>query len=162
MAIPKTPTATQATTITAIQIEDSVNEWVFHTCLKQPSISILNSPSSRVINDSNLFLLMVNLYLIIFKAWWTLNECMFYHFTIFWTVVNLDLKYQLGESSPNYINAVMNLYLLVKEKRWTDDECWSNDFYEKVNRGEDLRRVSSRCQLMAAWYKHNTCLVIFS
>ena len=98
----------------------------------------------------------------IFKAWWTLNECMFYHFTIFWTVVNLDLKYQLGESSPNYINAVMNLYLLLKEKRWTDDECWSNDFYEKVNRGEDLRRVSSRCQLMAAWYKHNTCLVIFS
>ena len=63
--------------------------------------------------------------------------------------VNLDLAKtnQLGESSPNFI---LNLDPIVIEKRWTDGESCLNDFVEKVNRGEDLRWVGSRCPLMHA------------
>ena len=66
--------------------------------LMQSSMSILNSPSSRVVKDStpsqhwilryinfgvgeswpNLLLDMVNIHLIVFEAWWNLNERMFY------------------------------------------------------------------------------------
>ena len=66
--------------------------------------------------------------------------------------VNLDLEKtnQLGESSSNFIFAAVNLDPIVIEKRWTDGESWPNDFLEKVNRGEDLRWVGSRCPLTRA------------
>ena len=57
---------------------------------------------------------------------------------------------QFGESSPSFIFAAVNLDPLVKEKRWSDGESWPNDFVEEVNRGEDLRWVSSRCTLTRA------------
>ena len=44
----------------------------------------------------------------------------------------------------------MNLDPIVLEKRWNDGESWPNDFVEKVNRGEDLRSVGSRCPLTHA------------
>ena len=56
----------------------------------------------------------------------------------------------LGESSPNFISTVVNLDPIVLEKGWTDGESWPNDFVEKVNRGEDLRWVDSRCPLTHA------------
>ena len=66
--------------------------------------------------------------------------------------MNLDLENtnQLGESSPNFIFAVVNLDPIILEKRWIDGESWPNDFVEKVNRGEDLRWVGSRCPLTRA------------
>ena len=66
--------------------------------------------------------------------------------------VNLDLEktIQLGESSHNFIFAVVNLDPIILEKRWIDGESWPNDFVEKVNRGEDLRWVGSRCPLTHA------------
>ena len=136
----------------------------------QLSMGTLNSPSSRVVKDLTpsrrrilsyinfgigksspvLFLDMMNLHLIIFKAWWILNERAFYNFLCF--KVNLDLENtnQLGESSPNFIFAVVNLDPTILEKRWIDGESWPNDFVEKVNRGEDLRWVDSRCPLTLA------------
>ena len=45
----------------------------------------------------------------------------------------------------------MNRDPIALEKRWTDGESWPNDFVEKVNRGEDLRWVGSRCP----WRMHN-------
>ena len=57
---------------------------------------------------------------------------------------------QLGESLPNFIFAVVNLDPIVLEKRWTDGESWPYNFVEKVNRGEDLRWVGSRCPLTHA------------
>ena len=44
----------------------------------------------------------------------------------------------------------MNLDPIILEKRWIDGESWPNDFVEKVNRGEDLRWVGSRCPLTYA------------
>ena len=66
--------------------------------------------------------------------------------------MNLDLEKanQLGESSPNFIFTVVNLDPIILEKRWIDGESWPNDFVEKVNRGEDLRWVGSRCPLTHA------------
>ena len=66
--------------------------------------------------------------------------------------VNLDLENinQVGESSPNFISAVVNLDPIIWEKWWIDGESWPNDFVEKVNRGEDLRWVGSRCPLTRA------------
>ena len=66
--------------------------------------------------------------------------------------VNLDLEKtnQLGESSPNFIFAVVSLDPINLEKGWIDGESWPNDFVEKVNRGEDLRWVGSRCPLTRA------------
>ena len=132
----------------------------------------LNSPS-RVVNNSMpsqhrilrcinfgigesspyLFLNMSNLYLVKFEAWWILNEQAFYCFIIlFYLKVNLDLEKtnQLGKSSPIFIFTAVNLDPIVIEKRWTDGESWPNYFDEKVNRGEDLRWVGSRCSLMHA------------
>ena len=71
--------------------------------LMQPSMGTLNSPSSRVVKDltpsqrqilrcinlgisessPNLFLNMVNLYLVKFEKQWILNERAFYFFIIF-------------------------------------------------------------------------------
>ena len=137
----------------------------------QPSMGTLNSPSSRIVKDSTpsrrrilryinfgigeswpiLFLDMMNLHLIAFEARWILNERAFYSFVISFKV-NLDLEKtnQLGESPPNFIFAVVNLDPIIWEKRWIDGESWPNDFVEKVNRGEDLRWVGSRCPLTHA------------
>ena len=96
---------------------------------------------------------MVNLHWIIFEAWWMFNERAFYCFIIFfvWKRILTQKKInQVGESSPNFIFAVVNLDLIILEKRWIDGVSWPNDFVEKVNRGEDLRWVGSRCPLTHA------------
>ena len=109
-----------------------------------------------------------NLEVLKFRDWWILTYFIFGHgessLNNFWSMVNLErtcvlLFYyflclkanldlektnQLGESSPNFIFAVVNLDLIILEKWWTDGESWPNDFVEKVNRGEDLRWVGSR------------------
>ena len=81
---------------------------------------------------------------------WTNVRFMFYYFL--WLKANLDLEKtnQLGESSPNFISTVVNLEPIILEKRWIDGESWPNNFVEKVNRGEDLRWVGSRCPLTCA------------
>ena len=80
---------------------------------------------------------------------WT-GVLLFYYFV--YLKVNLDLEKtnQLGESSPNFIFVPVNLDPMVTERKWTDGESWPNDFCGKVNRGEDLRWVGSRCPLMHA------------
>ena len=55
--------------------------------------------------------------------------------------LDLEKTNQFGESSPNFIFAVVNLDLIILEMRWINGESWPNDFDEKVNRGEDLRWV---------------------
>ena len=132
--------------------------------LMQPSVGTLNSPSSRVIKDSTLsrrrilrcinfgigesspylFLHMVNLE--------QKGVLFFYYFVYLKANLDLEKTNQFGESSPNFIFAAVNLDPLVKEKRWTDGESWPNDFVKKVNRGEDLRWVVSRCP--ALWRMH--------
>ena len=139
----------------------------------QPSMGTLNSPSSRVVKDStasrsrilmcinfgigesspNLFLNMMNLYPGKIRSTVNLERTsvlLFYYCA--YLKVNLDLEKtnQLGESSPNLIFATVNLDPIVIEKRWTDGESWPNNFVEKVNRGEDLRWVGSRCPLTRA------------
>ena len=97
---------------------------------------------------------MVNLYLMIFEAWWILNENVLFCFIILlfesesWP--RKKKTNQLEKSSPNFIFVVVNLDPIVLEKRWTDGESWPNDFVKKVNSGEDLRWVGSRCPLMCA------------
>ena len=59
-------------------------------------------------------------------------------------------KNQLGESSPKFTFAEVNLDPIVIEKRWIDGKSWTYNFVEKVNIGEDLRWVGSRCPLMHA------------
>ena len=115
--------------------------------LMQPSMGTLNSPSSRVVKDSTpsrrrilryinfgigesspiLFLDMMNLHLIIFEAFWILNE-LFYYFLYF--KVNLDpeknkqtnksawrIFTQLyicgGESWPNYLGNDVNWWWIL-------------------------------------------------
>ena len=76
---------------------------------------------------------------------------LFYYFLYF--KVNLDLEEtnQLGEFLIfNFNFAVVNLDPIIFEKRWIDGESWPNDLVEKVNRGEDLRSVDSRCPLTRA------------
>ena len=51
---------------------------------------------------------------------------------------------------PTLFCVVVNLDPIILEKRWIDGESWPNDFVEKVNRGEDLRWVGSRCPLTHA------------
>ena len=136
--------------------------------LMQPSMGTLNSPSSRIVKDSS------NLEVYKFGDWWILTYFIFGHgessLTNIWSMVNLertcDLLFyyflclkanldlektnQLGESSPNFIFAVVNLDPIILEKRWIDGESWTNNVVEKVNRGEDLRLVFSRCPLTHA------------
>ena len=129
-------------------------------------------PSSRVVKDStpsrhrilrcinfgiggslaNLFLNMVNLYLVKIEAQWILNERAFYCFIIFfiWKWILTLKKNQFGESSPNLIFVAVNLDPIVKEKKRTDGESWPNVNVEKVNRGEGLRWLGSRCPLTSA------------
>ena len=75
---------------------------------------------------------------------------LFYYFLYLKSNLDLRKTNQLGESSPNFIFAVVNLDTIILKKRWIDDESWPNDFFEKVNRGEYLRWVGSRCPLMHA------------
>ena len=69
----------------------------------------------------------------------------FYYFLCLKVNLDLEKTNQLGESSPNFIFAVVNLDPIILEKRWIDGESWPNNFVEKVNRGEDLRWEGSRC-----------------
>ena len=80
------------------------------------------------------------------------RTCIFLFYYFLCLNVNLDLEKtnQLGESSPNFIFAVVNPHLIILETRWIDGESWPNEFVEKVNRGEDLRWVGSRCLLTRA------------
>ena len=78
---------------------------------------------------------------------------LFYYFLFLKANLDLEKTNQLGESSPNFIFAVVNLDPIILEKRWIDGESWPNDFVEKVNRGEDLRWVGSRCPLTHALVK---------
>ena len=75
---------------------------------------------------------------------------LFYYFLCLKANRDLEKTNQLGESSPNFIFAVVNLDPIILEKRWIDGESWPNNFVEKVNRGEDLRWVGSRCPLTRA------------
>ena len=75
---------------------------------------------------------------------------LFYYFLCLRANLGLEKTNQLGESSPNFIFAVVNLDLIILEKRWIDGESWPNDFVEKVNRGADLKWVGSRCPLTHA------------
>ena len=137
----------------------------------------LNSPSSRIVKDSTPSrrrILRSNLEVYEFWDWWILTYVIFGHgessLTNIWSMVNLERMCvfivllfslfeseswprktnRLGESSPNFIFAVVNLDPIILEKRWIDGESWPNDFVEKVNRSEDLRWVGSRCPLMHA------------
>ena len=115
-----------------------------------------------------------NLEIYKFRDWWILTYFIFWHgessLNDIWSMVNLEracvlLFYyflclkenrdlektnQLGESSPNFIFTVVNLDPIIWEKRWIDGESWPNNFVAKVNRGEDLRWVGSRCPLKRA------------
>ena len=64
---------------------------------------------------------------------------LFYYFLYLQVNFDLEKTNQFGESSPNFIIALVNLYPIILEKRWIDCESWANNFVEKVNRGEDLR-----------------------
>ena len=81
---------------------------------------------------------------------------LFYYFLCSKANLGLEKTNQLGESSPNFIFAVVNLDPIILEKRWIDGESWPNDFVEKVNRGEDLRWVGSRCPLTHALGNYKT------
>ena len=85
------------------------------------------------------------------------RTCIVLFYYVLCLKVNLDLQKtnQLGESSPNFIFAEANLDPIILEKRWIDGESWPNNFVEKVNRGEDLRWVGSRCPLKRAIRCHN-------
>ena len=75
---------------------------------------------------------------------------LFYYFLCLKANLNLEKPNQLGESSPYFIFAVVNLDPNILEKRWIGGESWPNNFVEKVNRGEDLMWVGSRCLLTRA------------
>ena len=142
----------------AMNINAAVNGYLELTLLKGrqrfDAISTLNLEVHKCWDwwIFTLFLSMVNLYLVNFEARWILNEQTFYCFIIVfiwkwiltwknksaWWIVT-QLYFHGGESWPNCYG-----------KKWTDGESWSNNFIEKVNRGEDLRWVGSRCPLMHA------------
>ena len=113
--------------------------------LMQPSMGTLNLPSSRVVKDStasqcrilrcinfgigesspNLFLNIVNLYLVKFVARVNLERTgllLFYYFVYLKVNFNLGKTNQLCESSPNFIFVVVNLDPIVIEKMVTDGE----------------------------------------
>ena len=75
---------------------------------------------------------------------------LFYYFLCLKANLDLEKLNQLGESSPNFIFAVVNLDPIILEKRWIDGESWPSNFVDKVNRGEDLRWVGSRWPLTRA------------
>ena len=157
----KDPILHVTTTFSLKQGETRTRHGLIPHPLMQLSIGTLNSPSSRVVKDSTpsrrrilryinfgigesspvLFLDMMNLHLIMFKAWWILNERAFYCFIIFlYFIVNLDLEKtnQLGESSPNFFGGwwiltqlfwkrgelMVNPELMILLKRWTEVKTW--------------------------------------
>ena len=75
---------------------------------------------------------------------------LFYYFLYFKVNLDLEKTNQLGESSPIFIFAVVNLDPIILEKRCINGKSWPNDVVEKVNRGEELRWVGSRCLLTCA------------
>ena len=137
----------------------------------QQSMDTLNSPSSRFVKDS---ISTSNLEVYKFRDWWILTYfifglggsspyniwstvnlertfvLLFYYFLCLKVNLDLEKTNQLGESSPNFIFAVVNLDPIILVKRWIDGESWPNDFVEKVNRGEDFRWVGSICTLTHA------------
>ena len=141
--------------------------------LMQPSMCTLNSPSSRFVKDSTRSRRQILRYMN-FRDWWILTHflfglresspnniwstvnleqtffLLFYYFLCLNMNLDLEKTNQLGESSSNFVFAVVNLDPIILEKRWIDGESWPNDFVEKVNRGEDLRWVGSRCPLAHA------------
>ena len=124
----------------------------------QLSTGTLNTPSSRVVKDSTpswrQILMCIDFG--IGESWRNRNFIVLL-FCLFesdsWPRKNKNKTSKLGESSPTFIFAAVNLDPIVIEKIWTDGESWPNDFVEKVNRGEDLRWVGSRCPLMHALSK---------
>ena len=107
-----------------------------------------------------------------FRDWWILTYFVFGHGESWpnniWSMVNLERtcillfyyflwKWILTRKNKSawgiftqLIFTVVNLDPIIFEKRWIDGESWPNDYVEKVNRGEDLRWVGSRCPLMRA------------
>ena len=75
---------------------------------------------------------------------------LFHYFLCLKANLDLEKTNQLGESSPNFIFAVVNLDPISLEKRWIDGESWPSNFVDKVNTGEDLRWVGSRWPLTRA------------
>ena len=75
---------------------------------------------------------------------------LFYYFLCLKANLDLEKTNQLGESSPNFIFGEVNLDPIILEERCIDGESSPNDFVEKVNRGQDLRWVGSRCPLAHA------------
>ena len=151
----------------------------------QPSIGTLDSPSSRVVKDSTPSRRRILRYInfgigesspILFfgpdesspnNIWSNVNlerMCilLFYYFLYFKVNLDLEKTNHLGESSPNFIFAVVNLDPFILEKRWIDCESWPNDFVEKV-KGEDLRWVGSRCPLTCAlsWIHTTVTMYLF-
>ena len=140
----------------------------------QSSIGTLNSLSSRIVKDSTPSPRRILRYIIfgigefltyfhffghgessLNNIWSMVNlerTCvlLFYYFLCLKANRDLEKTNQLGESSPNFIFAGVNLDPIILEKRWMDGESWPNNFVEKVNSGEDLRWVGSRCPLMGA------------
>ena len=111
-----------------------------HPLIMQPSLGTLNSPPSRVVKDStpfrrrilkclnvgtgeyspNLFLNMMNPYLVKLESRWILNEWMFNCFIILFIwkwIFDLEKTNQLAESSPNFSFAAVNLDPIVIEKK---------------------------------------------
>ena len=139
----------------------------------QPSMGTLNSPSSRIVKDLTPSRRRILRYINfgIGESWpyfifghgessldniWSMvnleRTCvlLFYYFLCLKANRDLEKTNQLGESSPNFIFKVVNLDPIIWEKRWIDGESWPNNFVAKVNRGEDLRWVGSRCPLTHA------------
>ena len=83
---------------------------------------------------------------------------LFYYFLCLKAYLDLEKTNQLDESSPNFIFAEMDLDPTVIEKMWTDGESWPN--VDKVNRGEDLRWVGSRCPLTHALIKLTNAVIL--
>ena len=105
---------------------------------------------------------LANLHLIYFLIWliftyiWSMvnleqtDVLLFYYFV--YLKVNLDLeKISLVNPHPTSFFAAVNLDPADIEKRWIAGESWPNCYLEKVNRGENLSLVGSRCPLMCAF-----------
>ena len=74
----------------------------------------------------------------------------FYYFL--YLEVNLDLEKNKSAwwIFTQLYFALVNLDPTILEKKSIDGESWPNNFVEKVNRGEDVRWVGSKCPLTRA------------
>ena len=75
---------------------------------------------------------------------------LFYYFIYFKSESWPRKKKSAWWNSIQFYFVVVNLNWTVLEKMRTDGESWPNDFDEKVNRGEDSRRIDSRCRCKSA------------